>query len=283
MKKYTFKVDVNNASSYDRLIKIPTAYYRLASNGEGKGDTLHSHNNHSIPIGNRNNLTLIWDAFSNKMVLCYNNEALKIDGNDFTIGQEDFIDSTHTQEIVTQFKSEFGTKKLASIYHIPNYRDYGIKIPVNDDVSVVLNFINFYNENDPVLQSITNKTNGLYFTIEDSSQNYSRSAYISYQDGRIFRAYEDSPYRFSLYPYYYRLHDLEIKEELEKKIQSLEEKLDKVQKMPGLKGDKGELGLPGNKGQDGPKGASGERGEKGNIGDSSKDIKKSDMESPHMH
>ncbi|VVC31183.1 Collagen triple helix repeat [Cinara cedri] len=215
------------------------------------------------------------------MILHNDDSALKIDGKDFIIEQEAFIDSS--QEVITQLKSE--TQKLASIYNIPNYIDDGIQFPINDDMYNTLNFINFYNESDPVLKSITQKTNGLYFTIEDSSQNYSRSAYISDQNGIILHEYDNSPYRFSLYPYYYRLHDLEIKEELEKKIQNLEEKLNNVKKTPGPEGKIGKQGDKGEKGNDGPmghpgpqgfngtrgepgfRGQDGLRGEKGNPGD----------------
>lgn len=48
MGQYTFRID-NKDPLYKKLIKLPTAYYRLKNNGNGY--TIYSHNN--VYGGNR--------------------------------------------------------------------------------------------------------------------------------------------------------------------------------------------------------------------------------------
>lgn len=112
MKEYTLRVD-SHSLPYKKLIKLPTAYYRLTSNGEGKGHTLHSHNNPPAVV-NINSLKLKWDHDINKIVLYYNDSALKIDGKNFIIEQEAFIDSD--QKSIVALKS--GKEALATLNYI---------------------------------------------------------------------------------------------------------------------------------------------------------------------
>ncbi|WP_410542608.1 hypothetical protein [Wolbachia endosymbiont of Tetranychus urticae] len=53
------------------------------------------------------------------------------------------------------------------------------------DITGVLNFINFNDENDPVLQKIQEEKGGLYFTIEGDY------IYISDEEGKCLPVCED--------------------------------------------------------------------------------------------
>lgn len=194
MKGYTLRVD-NQDLPYKKLIKLPAAYYRLTSNGAGTEYTLHSHNNPPVVV-NPNFLTLKWDHDINKIVLYYNGSALKIDGKDFTIEQEAFMSSD--QKSIRQLKS--GEKAIAILGHIPNSGNFAFSFFINDndgnELNGTLNYINFYDEHDPLLQNITKKTDGLYFTLKDSDADNSRNVYLSDKNGTIIKGYEHYKYQY---------------------------------------------------------------------------------------
>ncbi|MGL9731621.1 MAG: hypothetical protein ACR5KX_02235 [Wolbachia sp.] len=87
---------------------------------------------------------------------------------------------------------------LYCITSISSYFSIGLS-PMDDSgtrLNGALNFINFYDENDPVLQKIKKETGGLYFTIEDNDADCSRIVYISDKNGSPLSAYNDYQYQY---------------------------------------------------------------------------------------
>ncbi|AAW70659.1 hypothetical protein EJB10_02380 [Wolbachia endosymbiont of Brugia malayi] len=72
MKQYTFRID-NKDPLYKKLIKLPTAYYRLKH--DGNKHNIHSNNNVILEIGNNTNgVKLRWE--NDKIVLHKGSSAL---------------------------------------------------------------------------------------------------------------------------------------------------------------------------------------------------------------
>ncbi|WP_223158723.1 hypothetical protein [Wolbachia endosymbiont of Pentalonia nigronervosa] len=194
MKEYTLRVDSHDLP-YKKLIKLPTTYYRLTSNGEGKGYTIHSHNNPPAVV-DINFLKLKWDHDINKIVLYYNDSALKIDGKDFIIEQEAFM--SNDQKSIAALKS--GKEALATLGYIQNSEIFAFNFFISDndgsELEGTLNHVKFYDDSDPLLQNITKKTDGLYFTLQDSDADNSRNVYLSDKNGKIITGYEHYKYQY---------------------------------------------------------------------------------------
>ncbi|WP_395463420.1 hypothetical protein [Wolbachia endosymbiont of Cantharis cryptica] len=199
MGKYTFKID-NKDPLYKKLIKLPTTYYKLQNNGDGY--TIYSHNSGTSKVKNSRDVKLKWE---NEKI------ALKVkekdgDEKDYVIEQEaimdenrdDTINKLQTQGINT------GIKKFESIPE--DSKNYCIALyhPGSRQMTGVLNFINFDDENDPVLKKIKedpkNETKELYFTIEDDN------IYISDKDGTCLKVCPDG----SCYQYQYKQNTCDV-------------------------------------------------------------------------
>ncbi|WP_338406598.1 MULTISPECIES: hypothetical protein [unclassified Wolbachia] len=188
MGQYTFRID-NKDPLYKKLIKLPTAYYRLKKNGSGY--TIYSHNNGTVEIENTDDVELKWDK--DKIVLYEGNSALKLqNGEDFTIEQEAII-CENRDNIIKKLESK---PVKISLKDIEGSSDSIITllIPRSRKTTEVLNFINFYDENDPILNKIKEEKGGLYFTIKDDN------IYISGEDGTCVSVYD----RGKCYQYQYK-------------------------------------------------------------------------------
>ncbi|WP_434732577.1 hypothetical protein [Wolbachia endosymbiont of Zygogramma bicolorata] len=190
----TFRID-NKDPLYKKLIKLPTTYYILQRNGNGY--TIYSHNNGTVEIENTNNLKLKWE--NNNIVLYEGNSPLKVKkGNkeqNLIIEQEDII-GENKDDIIKELR--LGEEVLISDKYIKDSTSSGVGLSLysyeKGALTGVLNFINFYDEKDPVLQKIKQKTGGLYFTIKDDN------IYISDKDGACVSIYdkdnEDNCYQY---------------------------------------------------------------------------------------
>ncbi|WP_343288605.1 hypothetical protein [Wolbachia endosymbiont of Encarsia formosa] len=90
---------------------------------------------------------------------------------------------------------------MISLYNIKDSPDFGLKLS-GRDITGVLNFINFNDENDPVLEKIKEEKSGLYFTIEGDY------IYISDEEGKCLPVCEDG----SCYKYQYTKNEHDILE-----------------------------------------------------------------------
>lgn len=206
MEKYTFKIDDKNPL-YKKLINLPTAYYRLESSSNGY--TIHSQNG-TAEIKDIHDVKLKWE--NNTIVLYEGNLPLKarkhdehnnLIEKDFTIAQE-AITNANRNEIIEKLESK---PILISLYNIKGSSHFGAKLSISrHNETGLLNFINFIDfndESDPVLQMIKKETGGLYFTIEDDN------IYISDKEGNCLPVCEDG----NCYKYTKNEHDiLEISE-----------------------------------------------------------------------
>ncbi|WP_264735393.1 hypothetical protein [Wolbachia endosymbiont (group A) of Rhinocyllus conicus] len=182
----TFRID-NKDPLYKKLIKLPTAYYRLKNNGNGY--TIYSHNNSAVEIKNARNVKLKWDR--DKIFLYEEDSALKLNGQDFVIEQEAIIGKDKEAIVKKLQETDIGI----ILQNIPG-ENFGIELFISrsSPITGVLNFINLYDENDPVLQKIKKETGGLYFTIEGDY------IYISDKNGACVSIYdkdnEDNCYQY---------------------------------------------------------------------------------------
>lgn len=197
MGKYTFKVD-NKDSLHKKLIKLPKTYYRLENNGNGY--TVHLQKNGTVEIRDISNAQLKWDETSKKIVLYEGNLPLKVKdskGERVLLIEQDDIISQSRNNIVEALRSEPDNYASISHQYIKDKISSGICLSLIDDNGTrligVLNFINFNDENDPVLQMIKEETGGLYFTIENDS------IFISDRDGSCLPVCKDG----SCYKYQY--------------------------------------------------------------------------------
>ncbi|PRD31382.1 UNVERIFIED_CONTAM: col27a1b [Trichonephila clavipes] len=174
---------------YKKLIKLPTAYYRLEYNNNKY--TIHSHNNGT------------WDKTNDKIFLYEGNSALKLNGKDFVIEQEDII-GKNKDNIIEELRS--GEEVLALPEYIKDSTSSGVGLSSynyeNGGLNGALNFINFNDKNDPVLQNIKKETGGLYFTIEGND------IYISDAKGNCLPVCKDG----SCYKYQYTKNEHDILE-----------------------------------------------------------------------
>ncbi len=198
MGQYTFRID-NKDLLYKKLIKLPTAYYRLEHNNNKY--TIHSHNNGTGEIENINDVKLKWDKTNDKIFLYEGNSALKLNGKDFVIEQEDII-GKNKDNIIEKLRS--GEELLASPKYIKDSTSSGVGLSLysyeKGVLTGVLNFINFNDENDPVLNKIKEEKGGLYFTIKDDN------IYISGEDGTCVPVYD----RDNCYQYQYKQNTCDV-------------------------------------------------------------------------
>ncbi|WP_375604406.1 hypothetical protein NOX90_02510 [Wolbachia endosymbiont of Anurida maritima] len=163
MEKQEHIFEINDKNPlHKKLIKLPTAYYIVKENGNV--NTVSSHIG-TVEVGNISDLKL--KEQGDEIVLFTNDSPLKLNGTDFIIAQKAII-GENQENIIKQLKS--GKEALISRKYIKDSNNFGIELIMSDDDGNnfigMLNFINFYDENDPVLQKIKEKTGGLYFAIE---------------------------------------------------------------------------------------------------------------------
>ncbi|MFP3030138.1 MAG: hypothetical protein ACEY3M_02860 [Wolbachia sp.] len=197
MEKHIFKIDDKNPL-YKKLIKLPTAYYIVKENGNV--NTVSSHIG-TVEVGNINDLKL--KEQGDEIVLFTNNSPLKLNGTDFIIEQKAII-GENQENIIKQLK--LGEEALISRKYIKDSNNFVIELIMSDDNGNnfigMLNFINFNDENDPVLQKIQEEKGGLYFTIEGDY------IYISDEEGKCLPVCEDG----SCYKYQYTKNEHDILE-----------------------------------------------------------------------
>lgn len=197
MEKHIFKIDDKNPL-YKKLIKLPTAYYIVKENGNV--NTVSSHIG-TVEVGNINDLKL--KEQGDEIVLFTNNSPLKLNGTDFIIEQKAII-GENQENIIKQLK--LGEEALISRKYIKDSNNFVIELIMSDDDGNsfigMLNFINFNDENDPVLQKIQEEKGGLYFTIEGDY------IYISDEEGKCLPVCEDG----SCYKYQYTKNEHDILE-----------------------------------------------------------------------
>ncbi|WCR58319.1 hypothetical protein [Wolbachia endosymbiont of Ctenocephalides felis wCfeJ] len=186
MEQYTFRAD-NKDPIYKKLLKLPTAYYILKRNGDAY--TIESH------IGTakvQNAIDLNLRKKGDKIVLCEKNLPLKAKkGNeekDLIIEQEATIGGSRDNiiEELRSYEVRTASGKITGVIG-----SYYLKLIPN---KWELNFINFYGENDPVLEKIKKEKGELYFTIKDNDIDCSKTIYISDKNGRPITVYGDNQY-----------------------------------------------------------------------------------------
>ncbi|WP_250295387.1 hypothetical protein [Wolbachia endosymbiont of Oedothorax gibbosus] len=157
-----FKID-NKDPLYRKLMKLPTAYYRLKDNGNGY--TIYSQNNGTVEIKDTRNIKLKWE--NDKVVLYEGGSALKLNGQDFVIEQEAII-GKDKDAIVNKLQ---GGKTISGTLQNTTDTDFGVGLSLynsGNPLTGALNSINFNDENDPVLNKIKKEEKGeLCVTIED--------------------------------------------------------------------------------------------------------------------
>lgn len=157
-----FKID-NKDPLYRKLMKLPTAYYRLKDNGNGY--TIYSQNNGTVKIKDTRNVQLKWE--NDKVVLYEGGSALKLNGQDFVIEQEAII-GKDKDAIVNKLQ---GGKTISVTLQNTTDTDFGVGLSLynsGNPLTGALNSINFNDENDPVLNKIKKEEKGeLCVTIED--------------------------------------------------------------------------------------------------------------------
>ncbi|MFP3034387.1 MAG: hypothetical protein ACEY3C_02335, partial [Candidatus Tisiphia sp.] len=194
----TFRID-NKDPLYKKLIKLPTAYYRLEFNNNKY--TIRSHIGTAELGDTISDLKL--QKLGDKIVLYKGKSPLKVKNKDgeeenLIIEQEDII-SANRDNIIEKLRSK---PIEISLYHIEDSPYFGAKLPISrhSTTTEVLNFINFNDENDPVLQKIKGENGGLYFTIEGDY------IYISDKNGKCLPVCEDG----SCYKYQYTKDECDV-------------------------------------------------------------------------
>ncbi|WP_375604103.1 hypothetical protein NOX90_00105 [Wolbachia endosymbiont of Anurida maritima] len=197
MGQHIFRID-NKDPLYKKLMKLPTTYYYISRNN-GDGYTIHSHSG-TVKIENTDELKVKQE--NNKIVLYKGSSALKLEnGKDFIIEQKAII-GKNQENIIKQLK--LGEEALIAHKYIKDSNNFGIELIMIDDegnnLIGMLNFINFYDENDPVLEKIKEETGGLYFAIEGDY------IYISDRDRDCLPVCEDG----SCYKYQYTKNECDV-------------------------------------------------------------------------
>ncbi|WP_353281623.1 hypothetical protein [Wolbachia endosymbiont (group B) of Horisme vitalbata] len=173
-------------------------YYIVKENGNV--NTVSSHIG-TVEVGNINDLKL--KEQGDEIVLFTNNSPLKLNGTDFIIEQKAII-GENQDNIIKQLK--LVEEALISRKYIKDSNNFVIELIMSDDDGNnfigMLNFINFNDENDPVLQKIQEEKGGLYFTIEGDY------IYISDEEGKCLPVCEDG----SCYKYQYTKNEHDILE-----------------------------------------------------------------------
>ncbi|MFP3023473.1 MAG: hypothetical protein ACEY3K_11475 [Wolbachia sp.] len=173
-------------------------YYIVKENGNV--NTVSSHIG-TVEVGNINDLKL--KEQGNEIVLFINNSPLKLNGTDFIIEQKAII-GENQENIIKQLK--LGEEALIARKYIKDSNNFSIELIMSDDegnnLIGMLNFINFYDESDPVLEKIKEEKGGLYFTIEGDY------IYISDEEGKCLPVCKDG----SCYKYQYTKNEHDILE-----------------------------------------------------------------------
>ncbi|WP_338406446.1 MULTISPECIES: hypothetical protein [unclassified Wolbachia] len=194
----TFRID-NKDPLYKKLIKLSTAYYRLEFNNNKY--TIRSHIG-TVELGDTiSDLKL--QKLGDEIVLYKGRSPLKVKNKDgkeenLIIEQEDII-SANRDNIIEKLRSK---PIEISLYHIEDGPYFGIALPTSrhSKTTGVLNFLDFNDEDDPVLQQIKEEKGGLYFTIEDDN------IYISDKDGKCLPVCKDG----SCYKYQYTKDECDV-------------------------------------------------------------------------
>ncbi|WP_341811775.1 hypothetical protein [Wolbachia endosymbiont (group A) of Conops quadrifasciatus] len=156
-----------------------------------------------MEIENTDNLKLKWE--NNNIVLYEGNSPLKVKkGNKeqtLIIEQEDII-GENKDDIIKELR--LGEEVLMSHKYIKDSTSSGVGLSFysyeKGELTGVLNFINFNDEDDPVLQKIKGENGGLYFTIKDDN------IYISDKNGKCLPVCEDG----SCYKYQYTKDECDV-------------------------------------------------------------------------
>lgn len=197
MRQYTFKVDGKDPL-YKKLIKLPTAYYRLKQ--DNNSYTIDSHIGTS-ELGDISDIKL--QKKGDEIALYKGDSVLKLQNKeDFIIKTEDII-GENKNDIIQKLIS--GEEVLISAAYIAGSPNFGVGLsfynPDEDYLTGVLKFINFYDKSDPTIQKIKKETDGLYFTVEDDNADHSKTIYISDKDGNHLPEYDDYQYQYKEGPY----------------------------------------------------------------------------------
>ncbi|GFY65514.1 hypothetical protein TNIN_40131 [Trichonephila inaurata madagascariensis] len=196
----SFMSDVTPPSNFSAINQRFVGYLRLEINNNKY--TIHSHIG-TVKIKNTNDVKLKWE--NNNIVLYEGNSPLKVKkGNkeqNLIIEQEDII-GENKDDIIKELRS--GEEVLISHKYIKDSTSSGVGLSLysyeKGVLTGVLSFINFNDEDDPVLQKIKKETGGLYFTIEDDN------IYISDKNGACVSIYDkDNCYK---YQYTKNEHDI---------------------------------------------------------------------------
>lgn len=198
MQKYTSK-DISGPfyEDYKGLIKLPTASYLLEKKAAG-GYIIHA-SGAKVEIEDTNELKLKWE--NDKVVLYYENSALKLNGQDFIIEQDSII-SKNKDDIIKEIKSGKNDVSVALIdIRGSSYYAIGLLILMDsgDTLTGNLNFINFDDKNDQVLQRVIKEAGGLYFATKEEGTCCAEITCISKKDGTCLPMYgRDEHYQFKL-------------------------------------------------------------------------------------
>lgn len=198
MEKHIFKIEDKNPL-YKKLIKLPDEYYILNKNSK----VIHSHIG-TIKVENINGLKL--KKQGDKIFLYEGNLPLQAERSDESgnsikedlIVEQKAIISTNRNNIIEKLESK---PILISLYNIKDSPYFGLKLS-GKNITGVLNFINFNDENDPILEKIKEERGGLYFTIEGDY------IYISDEEGKCLPVCKDG----SCYKYQYTKNEHDILE-----------------------------------------------------------------------
>ncbi|XGA08385.1 MAG: hypothetical protein U0X86_000608 [Wolbachia endosymbiont of Xenopsylla cheopis] len=208
---------------YRKLIRLPSVSYFLEKNGSNKY-TIHAPDG-NVQIKNKDKLKLKWEH--DKIVLYDGSSALKLNGQDFIVDQDAII-SKNKDDIIKEIKQGTNDVKI-TLKDIAGSLDHGVGLSVlMDDGSTlvgVLNFINFDDKDDQILQEVVKKTGGLYLTTKEEGICCSEITCISDKNGICMSMYgSNEHYQFKLTA----IDALAAVDNLIKDKQDLSDKLNKV-------------------------------------------------------
>lgn len=190
MKKYTFRID--GKDSLKKLIKLPTAYYRVKSIGAEY--IIDSHMG-SVKVSDIRFVNLKKEG--DKTALYEGNSALKLQSGESFIIEEEAIIGKDRNDVMHKLDS---SRPVGTVMNdVDGNKHLGIGLLISRGKPAgELNCINFYDENDPILQKIKEKTGGLYLTVEEGGDK--RTVYLSDEKGDPLSDYSDYQYEYSLDP-----------------------------------------------------------------------------------
>ncbi|WP_339046035.1 hypothetical protein [Candidatus Mesenet endosymbiont of Agriotes lineatus] len=187
---------------YRKLIRLPAASYLLEQNNNG-GYTIYAQNRNA-QISDKSELKLKGEK--DKIILYDGSSALKLNGQGFIVDQDAII-SKDKDNIIKVLESggivDTTVKNIES-----NSTKFGIGLSFynkTDDnlpkgrFTGLLNFINFDDEDDQILQEVVKKTDGLYLTTKEEGTCCSEITCISDKNGTCIPMYgKDEYYQFKL-------------------------------------------------------------------------------------